>query len=299
MNARLSSWIKKNCKLSEYQAGFQKKNKCCLDHIFVLNSLIQTQLLKNKKLYACFVDLSQAFDTPEHNLLWNVLLSIGISPKFVRLFSYIYRLARAQVSTSDGLTDPIEIMKGVLQGEVASPSIFNLFIEGIVEDLRKSNIHGLRLQAAIVHILLYADDMTIVAATRETLQLKIDVAARFLRKRGLVINLGKSKIVVFKRSGRISKFDNFTWNEESIEVVKFYTYLGVTFQSSGIFDLAASQFIKKGIMAQGAVLSALKKIKKFNLSSSSKLFDSIVKSTALYGAGIWGILNAEKLERVQ
>jgi len=190
-------------------------------------------------------------------------------------------------------------MKGVLQGETASPSLFNLFIEGIVEELRASNIHGFQLQRIIIHIFLYADDMVIVAASSETLQQKIDIAARFLMRRGLVINLSKSKIMVFKRSGRISKFDKFNWNGKSIDVVKSYTYLGVTFQSSGVFELAASEFVKKGIMAQGAVLSALKRSKTFNLCTVSKLFDSIVKSTALYAAGIWGMPHAEKVERVQ
>ena len=55
--------------------------------------------------------------------------------------------------------------------------------KGIVENLQKSNIHGFRLQIRIIHILLYVDYMVILAATKETLQLKIEVAARFLKKK--------------------------------------------------------------------------------------------------------------------
>ncbi len=190
-------------------------------------------------------------------------------------------------------------MKGVLQVETASPSLFNLFIEGIVEDLQNSNIHGFKLHTIIIHILLYADDMVIVAASKETLQLKIDVAARFLRKRGLIINIEKSKIVVFKRSGRISKLDFFHWNGNKIEVVKSYKYLGVTFHSNGVFDSTAAEFVKKGIMAQGAIFASLKRTKLFNLGTHSKLFDSIVKSTTLHAAGIWGLQHGDKVERVQ
>jgi len=189
-----------------------------MDHVFILNYLIQRQLLQCRKLYACFVDLSQAFDTPEHNLLWCVLIEMGVSKKVVRLLAFIYRIAKAQIITSNGLTDHINIMKGVLQGETASPSLFNLFIDGIVERLEKSNIHGFKLITIIVHILLYADDMSIVAAYKETLQMKINVAAKFLRERGFNINIDKTKVVVFKKSGRRTKLDTFNWKGEDIEV---------------------------------------------------------------------------------
>ena len=155
------------------------------------------------------------------------------------------------------------------------------------------------INTSVVHILLYADDMVIVAATKETLQMKIDVAAQFLRQRGLSINISKSKVMVFKRSGRISKFDSFTWSGQKIEVVKSYTYLGVLFNSSGNFSQAGAEFIMKGKMAQGAIFSSLKRTKIFNLGTLSKLFDSIIKSTTLYAAGVWGFTQADQLERVQ
>ena len=79
-------------------------------------------------------------------------------------------------------------MKYVLQGDTASPSLLNFFMERIVEKLeKKSNIYGFKLPTLIliVHILLYTDNMAMVAAFKETLQLKIDVAGKFLRQRGL------------------------------------------------------------------------------------------------------------------
>jgi hypothetical protein len=218
-----------------------------------LNSLIQTQLLKNKKLFACFVDLSQAFDSPGHNRLWKVLLSLGVSQKWVRVFAYIYEAANARVQTPEGLSDPIKIMKGVLQGESASPSIFNLFLEEIVSRLEKAKVEGFRLHSLVVHILMYADDMVIVAPSPETLQMKLKVAANFLSERGLSVNMGKTKVVVFGRSGRRSRKNKFYWMDQLIEIVSTYTYLGVTFSSTGVFKVAALEFAKKGLAAQGAI----------------------------------------------
>jgi len=298
LNSRLNTWICINKKLSQFQAGFQKR-RSCIDHIFILNSLIQMQLLKDKKLYCCFVDLSQAFDSPPHHKVWEVLLATGVSLKFVRIFKFIYEHASARVKTKEGLTDVIRIMKGVLQGESASPAIFNLYIEGIVSCLAAKNIAGIQLTSSLVHILLYADDMVLVAPSKETLQMKIDVAANFLASRGLKVNLGKTKVVVFAAGGFRSRNEEFNWRREKIEIVRNYVYLGVMFHSTGSFSQAAENSVSKGISAQGVVLSTLKRQKTLNLETSSKLYDSIIQSTTLYAAGVWGLGMEKKLERVQ
>lgn len=298
LNVRLNHWIKKHSKISEFQAGFQK-NKSTLDHIFVLNSLVQTQLLQKKKLFACFIDLSQAFDSPDHDKLWKVLLNSKVSPKWVRSMACIYELAVAKVITCEGLTDPIKIMKGVLQGESASPSIFNLFLEGLVSALSMANVAGFRLGSTLLHILLYADDMVILAPSAETLQIKLKIAAKFLKERGLQVNLEKTKVVVFRRAGRLKQHEAFNWNDSRIEIVKSYTYLGVKFSSSGLFNVAASEFALKGVSAQGALLSVIKRTKNFSLAAANKLFSSIIQSTTLYAGGIWSLSVGDILEPVQ
>jgi len=197
------------------------------------------------------------------------------------------------------MTDPIKIMKGVLQGESASPSIFNLFLEDVVNQLEAAKVSGIRLHLKVIHILLYADDMCIVSPSAETLQIKIQVVAKFLKSRGLNVNFGKTKVIVFRRAGPICKSDKFSWNGSTIDVVNSYTYLGVTFHYTGTFNLASTDFVRRGLAAQGAALSASKKLRQFNLEVPVKLFNSIVKSTTLYGAGIWGLLQGNPVERVQ
>jgi hypothetical protein len=59
------------------------------------------------------------------------------------------------------------------------------------------------------------------------------------------------------------------------------------------------EFVNKGLAAQGAQLTTLRKSKTFCLDSANKLFDSIIQSTSLYAAGIWGLESGEILERVQ
>ena len=297
LNSRLNYFVKD--KLSEYQAGF-RKGKCCQDHIFTLTCMMQVQLLKGKELWCCFVDLSQAFDTPPHDNLWKVLIDFGISKRFVRVFHYLYALAHARIKTHEGPTDPIKIMKGVLQGESASPTLFNIYINGLVDSLyAQPLLTGIKLQARIIHILLYADDIVLVADTRESLQIKVNIASKFFDSRGLRANLNKTKLLVFRKGGRIRQSDKIFWKKELLETVKSYVYLGVTFASTGSFATNTKAQIQKGFAAQGALFHALSRPKNLNISILNKLFDSSIRSTTCYAGEIWGLAHAEEIEKLQ
>jgi len=184
LNTRLTTWCNQKSKISDYQVGF-RKNRSCADHIFTLMAMSQIQLLKGKELHVAFVDLSQAFDTPNHSLLWNVLQKIGVSSRFLRTRQFLYQNAYAQVSTPDGPTAPIPILKGVLQGDSASPILFNLFIEDLVAAFHNSLLKGFQIGKRIIHLLLYADDLAFVAQSKELLQEKMTLTANFFHSRGL------------------------------------------------------------------------------------------------------------------
>ncbi|UYV83492.1 hypothetical protein LAZ67_23001182 [Cordylochernes scorpioides] len=86
---RLNNWIEKRQYIGEKQAEF-RKNRSCLDHIFTLNTLIQLSLRKKRgKLYVFFVDLTKAFDTVSHEILWNKLQKMGISSRFISIIKNI------------------------------------------------------------------------------------------------------------------------------------------------------------------------------------------------------------------
>jgi len=260
--------------------------RSCADYIFTLMALSQIQLLKGEELHVAFVDLSQAFDSPNHNLLWTVLLKMGVSQKFLGSLMFLYENASAQVSTAAGPTEGIKILKGVLQGESASPILFNLFIEDLVSKLHSSLLRGVRVGKRMIHLLLYPDDLALIAQSKELLQEKLTIASNFFNSRGLKVNLSKTKVLIFRKSGRTRKEEKFYWRGEELEVVKSYVYLGITFQSNGRFSLNSTNAIQNGIAAQGSVLRVLKNTKSLALPAVKTLFASMVKSTTLYCVGI-------------
>jgi len=180
------------------------------------------------------VDLSQAFSTPNHNLLFEVLLNAGVSGQFVAVFQNIYDKAFARVRMGTDVSNPINITKGVLQGEPASPSLFNLFLEDLKTKFEVRFIDGLKLGKEKVHFPYYADDLLILAHSPETLQQKIQIVANFFHSRRLVVNLQKTKIIIFRKKGPLVKADKFFWRGSPVEIVKDYMYLGVIFTFSGM-----------------------------------------------------------------
>lgn len=86
INNRLQIWAESNDIFPVSQSGF-RKNRSCVDNIYVLNSVVQFKLTTQKKgLYALLIDFKKAFDSVAHNILWNEIFSLGVNSKLVRVF---------------------------------------------------------------------------------------------------------------------------------------------------------------------------------------------------------------------
>ena len=79
-----------------------------------------------KNIYICFIYYAKAFDCVDHNKLWNILKEMGIPDHFTCLLKNMYAGQEATVGTGYEITDSFQIRKGVLQGCVLSPCLFNL-----------------------------------------------------------------------------------------------------------------------------------------------------------------------------
>jgi len=186
--------------------------------------------------------------------MWKVLEKRGISSKFLKLLISLYSKASGQVLTPNGLTDSFKFQRGVLQGEPMSPCLFNLFIDGIARRLLKSGIPSVRIGSARFHVLLFADDLVIVANNPQDLQRKINVAAQFFEDRGLQVNITKTKVVIFAKR-RANEMRVFKWDHREVEIVDHYTYLGVTMHRNETFDLAHKEMKEKATAAVMKVIS--------------------------------------------
>ena len=87
-----------------------------------------------KNIYFCFIDYTKAFDCVDHNKLWRILKEMGIPDHLTCLLRNLYAGQEATVRTGHGTTDWIQIGKGMRQGCILSPCLFNLYAEYIMRN---------------------------------------------------------------------------------------------------------------------------------------------------------------------
>ena len=128
LQARLQQYM--NHELPDVQAGF-RKGRGTRDQIANICWIIKKAIEFQKDIYFCFIDYAKAFDCVEHNKLWKILKVMGISHHFTYLLRNLYADQEATLRTRHGTmtTDRLQIGKGVRQGCILSPCLFNLYAD--------------------------------------------------------------------------------------------------------------------------------------------------------------------------
>ena len=121
-----------------------------------------------KNIYFCFIDYAKAFDCVHHNKLWKILKEMGIPDHLIRLLRNLYAGQEAIVRTEQGTTDWFQIGKGVRQGCILLPCLFNLHAEYIMRDARLDEAQaGIKIAERNINNLRYTDDTTLMAESKE------------------------------------------------------------------------------------------------------------------------------------
>ena len=89
-----------------------------------------------KNIYFCFIDYAKAFDCVDHNKLWKILQEMGIPDHLICFLRNLYAGQKATVRTGHGTTDWFQIGKGICQGCILSPGLFNSYAKYIMQNAR-------------------------------------------------------------------------------------------------------------------------------------------------------------------
>ena len=119
----------------------------------------------------CFIDYAKAFDYVDHNKLWKILKEMGIPDQLTHLLRNLYEGQEATVQTRQGKTDWFQIRKGICQGCILSPCLFNLYVEYIMRNAGLEEAQaGIKIAGRNINNLRYADDTTLMAESEEELK---------------------------------------------------------------------------------------------------------------------------------
>ena len=176
-----------------------------------------------------FIDYAKAFNCVDHNKLWKILKEMGILDHPTCLLRNLYAGQDATVRTGHGTTDWSQIGKGVHQGCILSPCLFNLYAEYIMRNagLEEAQAGIIKIAERNINNLRYADDTILMAESEEELKSLLMKVKEENEKVGLKLNIQKSKIIA---SGPI-----FSWqiDGETVETVADFIFLGSKITADG------------------------------------------------------------------
>ena len=144
----------------------------------------------------CFSDYAKAFDYVDHNKLWNILKEMGIPDHLTCLLGNLYAGQEATVRTGHGTTDWFQIGKGVCQGYILSPCLFNFYAEYIMTNAGLEEAQaGIKIAGRNINNLRHADDTTLMEESEEELKSPLMKVKEESEKVGLKLNIQKTKIM--------------------------------------------------------------------------------------------------------
>lgn len=286
LNNRLYKYLEQNHSLSNNQNGFREK-RSCLDHVYACTELIRNRVKENGKVYALFVDFKSAFDYVDHDLLMYSLRKMNVSGKLARAYETIYSNPGSAINVNGELTEFFRNIVGTKQGDLSSPNLFNVYLQTLLDELDKSEL-GIVLDDLIVSTLAYADDVVLLAETPENLQKLTDLVYKWSQRWQMMVNIQKTKAVIFRRK-RVTPPDvQLYYGKEKIEVVEGYRYLGVFLDAHLTFNQNGENLASAVGRALGGIINKCKNMKNVGYRTFSRLFHSCVVPVMDYGAEIWG-----------
>jgi hypothetical protein len=297
LNRRVSAWTEANNVLVEEQNGF-RKDRNCLEHMYSLYNITNNRRLKKESTYACFIDMKKAFDSVNRDCLWFKLRACGIGGKMFDAVKSLYTDVRCAVRVNGMLTSLFPVSSGVKQGCLLSPTLFGIYVNDLASAINELNC-GIQIDDRNVSILLYADDIVLLASSEDKLQRMLNKVHDWCTKWRLSINQSKTKVVHFRPKDHARSTTVFRCGEDMIEFASTYKYLGLWFDEHLDFKFAVSELAKSASRALGSLCSKFIKTGGMAFHVFTQLYASLVQPILTYGCPLWGMYEHKVINTVQ
>ena len=240
---RLDTAAEANTWRAREQAGFRRGHRI-EDHQLLMTYILQCAAAGRGPVALGFIDLTKAYDSVPRARLWSVLADeLGVAADLQDGILSLYRDSVAVVRVGSSHSAPFPVTQGVKQGCPMSPCLFSLFFDRVSAYLLehapgRTRLHCPYLTALTLCILLYADDVVLLATSAVQLQVLLHFFGTFCTQEGLTVSEDKSQVLLHGCSPLPLPF---TCQGKTLQLVPGYKYLGqrVTVRPSLLFDLAS------------------------------------------------------------
>jgi exonuclease III len=290
INKRVYGALEKGNRFSNAQAGFRSSEECQAQAVALYEALIRR---KNVHLssYACFLDMRKAFDMVPHAAMLEKCSKIGIRGKCLNILKAMYENSTFRVRGGFGYTELISLLRGVKQGSPLSPTLFDIFINDLLDGAKELGLSvptGESFDTYTLPGLLFADDLVLLADSMKNLQKLLNLATNWANKWGMRFGLDKCAIICF--GGDRAEVDKEEWvlQEQRVEVRENYTYLGILFTE----DLDLIKMSESRLLAGRKALGALRPLlfsRLVPMHTKVMIIKACVLPVLMFGAELWGM----------
>ena len=280
IQARIGTKIDKE--VGPTQFGF-RPGSGTREGIFCYNIIAQKHLEVDKDLFTCFIDYSKAFDKVHHMQLIECLEKIGVDGRDIRIIANLYWHQKAAIRIQNQLSPFTSIQRGVRQGCVLSPYLFNIYTEFIFREC--DHLPGINIHGVNINNLRYADDTALITDNEENLQNIVTKVKEESGKAGLQMNVKKTKTMLISRKPEGKKIE-IKVDNEMLQQVNKYIYLGteISEEAKSEQEIEKRKNIAKEKFSKMASILTSRKLK---INTKIRIVKCYVYSIFCYGCESW------------
>ena len=286
MQKRFVNWFVPHDCQSAYQ-----ENETSADHPFLVRSLIRYCKIHKKKLFVVAIDFEGAFDKVSRHRLFSKLQLFGVGKTFLLCLIAIYAITDCIIYQRD-TSFTYHLIAGIKQGLPLSPWLFLFYINDVFDFF-----DGIFKRDGItetLHLLIHADDTTILAGSRESAERKLRSLMRYCAINHISLQLSKCEFIVI--NGDETDCQPLRCGNEQIANVPYITLLGSHLSASGLLKDDLELHMTKRFVAVHKFYNFLRSNKLAPLSVKLEVLRACVTSALLHNCEAFGPTVPKQLE---
>ena len=244
------------------------------------------------------LEYSKAIDGISRKMLLYKMIQYGIDGNLYFLIKSLYSQTEACVRINTHTTEWFKTTSGVMQGDSFSPTAFNIFINDLTNNLKELNL-GIRMDNELVCILLYADDVVVLANNEDELQKMLTHINKWCKRWKMTINMTKSKVTHFRPKNINMCVTQLYIGDKKLDYTENYKYLSVHFNEFLEFSNHCKIQSEAATRALGALIGKFKYSDYSSYESFKKCFETNINPITDYGSEVWGYMREASTDQIQ
>jgi hypothetical protein len=302
INARLMKWSERTHMVHDEQGGFRPA-RGSPDQIFILREILSSRKERGLPTYVTYIDARKAYDTVWREAAYARIHDGGVRGKLWRQLQAMHGNLKRKVIHPLGMSEPFEVERGMAQGAVESPWVYSAFIDGMATDMQSAG-HGVWVAGRRVPLLMYADDIILLASSPRELTNMNRIATNFARRNRFQFNGSKSGVMAFGVSGsERDRLRAMHWElfGEKVEVKDKYKYLGTwTVNNDGNWNEHMKQVISEAEKRSTELSWICRRDRGIRPRTAATLWNSLIRPVLEYSSEIWsGLISQEQVKAAE